>query len=118
MRIGYNSSAEALSAWIAPELVENGVSIESLAIAGGKVAIKVASKTSPAAATSANSSFYTYQISDTLVVTCNVYVKENLATDEWKLAKSERIVAGGEAVEIDVGNASGASGFYKVELVR
>ena len=45
-------------------------------------------------------------------------VKENLATDEWKLAKSERIVAGGEAVEIDVGNASGASGFYKVELVK
>ena len=45
-------------------------------------------------------------------------MKENLASDEWKLAKSERITVGGEAAVIDAGEAGAASGFYKVEVVK
>jgi hypothetical protein len=117
---GYDSSAAALSAWVSPELVEDGISIESLKIENGKVFIKVAGETSAPASANASSSVYTFAGGDvrTLSVTCNVYVKENLASDEWKLAKSERITVGGEAVEIDAGEAGAASGFYKVEVVK
>ena len=78
-----------------------------------------ASQPAPASA-NASSSVYTFAGGDvrTLSVTCNVYVKENLASDEWKLAKSERITVGGEAAEIDAGEAGAASGFYKVEVVK
>ncbi|MBQ5795459.1 MAG: hypothetical protein IIW14_05645, partial [Kiritimatiellae bacterium] len=117
---GYDSSAAALSAWVSPELVEDGISIESLKIENGKVFIKVAGETSAPDSANASSSVYTFAGGDvrTLSVTCNVYVKENLASDEWKLAKSERITVGGEAVEIDAGEAGAASGFYKVEVVK
>ena len=54
----------------------------------------------------------------TLVVTCNVYVKENLASDAWTLAVSRKVTVGGEAVEIEAGSAGAPSGFYKVELVK
>ena len=117
---GYDSSAAALSAFVSPELVEDGISIESLKIENGKVFIKVAGETSAPASANASSSVYTFAGGDvrTLSVTCNVYVKENLASDEWKLAKSERITVGGEAAEIDAGEAGAASGFYKVEVVK
>ena len=45
-------------------------------------------------------------------------MKETLATGEWTLAKSEKITVGGEAAEIDAGEAGAASGFYKVEVVK
>jgi peptidyl-prolyl cis-trans isomerase B (cyclophilin B) len=44
---GYASSAAALSAFVSPELVENGVSIESLRIENGKVIIKVDGEEAP-----------------------------------------------------------------------
>ena len=86
----------------------------------GKVFIKVAGETAAPASANASSSVYTFAGGDvrTLSVTCNVYVKENLASDEWKLAKSERITVGGAAAEIDAGEAGAASGFYKVEVVK
>ena len=116
----YDSSAAALSAFVSPELVENGVSIESLKIENGKVIIKVVGETSAPASANASSSVYTFAGGDvrTLSVTCNVYVKETLATGEWTLAKSEKITVGGEAAEIDAGEAGAASGFYKVEVVK
>ena len=117
---GYDSSAAALSAYVSPELAENGVCVESLKIEGGKVTIKVSGRTVPPAAANAGSSFYTVNaVTDgTLQVTCNVYVKETLAAESWTLAVSERITVGGEAVEILADKAGAASGFYKVELVK
>jgi hypothetical protein len=117
---GYASGADALSAFISPELVEDGVSIESLKIDGGKVTIKVVGDTVPPAAAGVTSSVYDITVPDTktLVVTCNVYVKESLASDEWTLAVSERVTVGGEAAEIQVDKTGAASGFYKVELVK
>jgi hypothetical protein len=112
---GYASSTAALSAAISPELVENGVVIESLSIDGGKVTIKVGIETK--AAELPDSTLYTATLATTLDVTCNVYVKANLATGEWKLAKSEKVTVGGDAVEIDAGEG-GESGFYKVEVVK
>jgi hypothetical protein len=118
--MGYASSSAALSAWISPELVEDGVSIESLTIAAGKVTIKVAGKTSAPQASGVESPLYNVVIPNTtlLTVTCNVYVKETLASNEWKLSTSEKITVGGEAVEINAEIAGAASGFYKVELVK
>jgi hypothetical protein len=117
---GYTSSAAALSAFVSPELVENGVSIESLRIENGKVIIKVTGETSAPASASVSSPMYTFANTDvrTLAVTCNVYVKETLASDEWALAVSERVTVGGDAVEIQADKTGMASGFYKVEVVK
>jgi hypothetical protein len=117
---GYASSAAALSAFVSPELVENGVSIESLRIENGKVIIKVVGETSAPASASVSSPMYTFANTDvrTLAVTCNVYVKETLASDEWTLAVSERVTVGGDAVEIQADKTGMASGFYKVEVVK
>jgi hypothetical protein len=117
---GYASSAAALSAFVSPELVENGVSIESLKIENGKVIIKVVGETSAPASASVSSTMYTFANTDvrTLDVTCNVYVKETLASDEWTLAVSDRVTVGGDAVEIQADKTGMASGFYKVELVK
>jgi hypothetical protein len=117
---GYASSAVALSAWISPELVEDGVSIKSLSITDGKVVISLTGETTAPLATGVDSSIYNVTVSSdkTLTVTCNVYVKETLAAEEWTLANSKLVTVGGEVVEIDAGKAGAASGFYKVELVK
>ena len=117
---GHASGADALSAFVSPELVADGVSVESLKIEDGKVIIKVVGETAPPAAAGVTSPVYDITLPDTkaLTVTCNVYVKESLASDEWTLSVSERVTVGGEAVEIQADKAGAASGFYKVELVK
>jgi hypothetical protein len=115
---GYGSSSAALEASIAPELVEDGVTIESIRPIDGKVTIKLVGKTAVAAPNA--SAIDAYEAETTLTVTCKVYVKTSLAEKDWTLANTSSIVVGGDAVEIDAGSAveGASSAFYRVELVK
>ena len=113
---GFATSTSAIESSIAPELVEGGVTIESLELVDGKVKIKVSGKTVSGAPDA--SALYQYEAVSTMPVICNVYGKTSLAEEKWTLLVSRGIVVGGDAVELDVGVEGATSMFYRVELVK
>jgi len=112
------SFASVIAGEVSEELVENGVTISSLAIDGdGNVVIDVEAETE----TKLNStSVFAESVNTTstgLKVTCDLYWRQNLSDKTWTLLKSEEITVGTGAVKVEANAAdSGASGFYKVIL--
>jgi len=93
----------------------DSVEIEELSFVGGKLTIAVSGKVAPAVA-STGAGIYDVSYSPVKTVTCEIYRRASLAAEDgWELAVPAcDITVGSGAVEIEVSQGEGPSGFYKV----
>ena len=89
--------------------------IEELSFVGGKLTIAVSGKVAPAVA-SAGAGLYDVSYSPVKTVSCEIYRRASLAAEDgWELAVPAcDLTVGSGAVEIEVSQGEGPSGFYKV----
>ena len=112
---GYDSFAAAISGYVSPELVEDGVRIVSLDLMDGKVSIKVEAETETAGSAWVKGS-------KELTVWCQVQWKPSLTGTVWTdLGEPFEITVGTEeAEEVDISDRvpEGDSGYFSVKLYK
>lgn len=111
---GYDSFAAAISGFVSPELVEDGVRITGLDMTDGMVSIKVEAETA-----SADTAWIEGR--KTLEVLCQVKWKSSLSDSVWtNLGEPLLITVGAGAAEIDISDLvpEGNSGFYSVDVYK